>query len=84
MVTERKTRPKFPLPQGHYFSTPTSSRNSHSDGPGVEAIQKAVGIEALGVYDNATREAVMQFQRKHKLDVTGVVEESTWKKFPLS
>ena len=35
-----------------------------------------IGID--GIYDNETREAVMQFQEKYGLQPTGVVDSATW------
>jgi len=35
-------------------------------------------IEASGVYDDATKNAVMQFQREYSLSPTGIINEETW------
>lgn len=35
-------------------------------------------VERQGIFDAKTKEAVAEFQRKHKLDITGVVERMTW------
>ncbi len=36
------------------------------------------GLERTGVYDDATEEAVREFQEKNLLPVTGTVDKSTW------
>lgn len=74
---------KFPYDDDHYFSTPAVSPRSHSGGADeahVKVIQEAVEAEVTGEYDEATREAVMAYQKKKKLPVTGVVDAATWKK----
>lgn len=35
-------------------------------------------VERHGIFDGKTKDAVAEFQRKHKLDITGVVEPMTW------
>lgn len=68
----------FPFDKDHYLSTESSSRRSHHDGAPVGQVQEHLGIEVTGVFNRATREAVMDYQRENDLDVTGVVDSKTW------
>jgi peptidoglycan hydrolase-like protein with peptidoglycan-binding domain len=46
----------------------------------VVALQKALRVTpASGWFGPRTRTAVIDFQRRHRLPVTGVVESRTWK-----
>ena len=46
----------------------------------TKLLQKAVGIEADGKFGTDTRNAVIKFQKKHKLTADGCVGPATWKK----
>jgi hypothetical protein len=50
-----------------------------SKGAQVKAVQSALGINADGNYGPATAKTVSQFQKKSELEVTGVVDEKTFK-----
>lgn len=82
-MTDSKPKVPFPYEDDHYLSTPATSPRSHSGGDDeatVKAVQEALEVEQTGTYDEATREAVMAFQQKRKIEVTGVVDAGTWKK----
>jgi peptidoglycan hydrolase-like protein with peptidoglycan-binding domain len=52
----------------------------NSRGPAVVALQKALRVTpASGWFGTRTRTAVIDFQRRHRLPATGVVESRTWK-----
>jgi peptidoglycan hydrolase-like protein with peptidoglycan-binding domain len=75
--------PPFPLDEGHYFSLPVTSRNSHSgmrglDAAHVRAIQRALHMPETGRYTFATATAVGQWQRSQHRPVTRVVDKDTW------
>lgn len=46
----------------------------------TKIIQKAVGVEADGKFGTSTKNAVIKYQKKHKLTADGCVGLSTWKK----
>jgi hypothetical protein len=48
-----------------------------SQGNGVSAVQRALGVLVTGRYDSATRRAVLAFQRSHGLIVDGIVGPQT-------
>jgi len=50
-----------------------------SRGPSVTQVQQILGITQTGVYDNATRQAVINFQTNNKLNPDGVVGSQTWR-----
>ena len=51
-----------------------------SRGPAVVALQKALRVTpASGWFGPRTRTVVIDFQRRHRLPATGVVESRTWK-----
>jgi peptidoglycan hydrolase-like protein with peptidoglycan-binding domain len=50
----------------------------------VKAVQRALGLEADGVYGRKTRAAVRRFQRRHHLDVDGVLGPETLEELGLS
>lgn len=83
-VGQRKSAaPPFPLEEGHYFSLPVTSRNSHSgmrglDAAHVRAIQRALHMPETGRYTFATATAVGQWQRSQHRPVTRVVDKDTW------
>lgn len=82
-MTEAQPKVPFPYEDDHYLSTPATSPRSHSGGddePVVKLVQHALEVEQTGTYDEATREAVLAFQKKRKIEPTGVVDSATWKK----
>jgi peptidoglycan hydrolase-like protein with peptidoglycan-binding domain len=73
----------FPFESDHYIATPSISPRSHSGGDDeavIREVQEALDVEASGTFDEATRDAVLAFQKKKKIDESGVVDEATWKK----
>jgi peptidoglycan hydrolase-like protein with peptidoglycan-binding domain len=48
-----------------------------AEGDGVAAVQKALGVEADGVYGPVTRAAVTKYQKRNGLTVDGVVGPET-------
>ena len=55
-----------------------------ADGDGVAAVQKALGVEADGVYGPITKAAVTKYQQKNGLTVDGVVGPETLGSLGLS
>ena len=53
------------------------SAQASVSGVSVSAIQRALGVRVTGVYDARTRRAVRAFQRRHHLQVDGVVGKQT-------
>ena len=51
-----------------------------SSGDNVASVQKALGITADGKFGKGTRQAVMDFQKKHGLKVDGIVGDETMSK----
>lgn len=51
-----------------------------SSGDNVASVQKALGITADGKFGKGTRQAVMDFQKKHGLKVDGIVGHETMSK----
>ncbi|HEV7364004.1 MAG TPA: peptidoglycan DD-metalloendopeptidase family protein, partial [Solirubrobacteraceae bacterium] len=49
-----------------------------STGPGVEALQRALGITDDGIFGPQTEAALRAFQARNGLAVTGVVDAATW------
>lgn len=68
----------FPLDDGHYFSSPVTSRNSTSMSGHVASIRKVVGLPPSTVYTHAVGDAVGQWQQDHDLPLTRVVDQRTW------
>ena len=71
------------LISGTAFASPTLSRNSR--GTDVLTLQKKLYLigyditELDGVYGNETERAVAAFQHDHKISVTGIVTNVTWR-----
>jgi peptidoglycan hydrolase-like protein with peptidoglycan-binding domain len=75
-------------PRGKKHSSKSSHRHArvhhagvHSaraHGSGVDDLQRALGIQADGVFGRGTARAVRAFQRKHGLKADGVVGPATW------
>jgi hypothetical protein len=55
------------------------SLKNGSKGPGVKNIQTLLGIKADGAFGPGTTKAVQDFQKKFGLQVTGVVDQATFK-----
>lgn len=77
-------RKRFPLEEGHYYVHPVLSRYGHSgqhpeDRSAVALIQKALKQPVTGEMTRDDSSAVLEWQRKHKVSATGVVDEETWK-----
>jgi N-acetylmuramoyl-L-alanine amidase len=78
----KKTTPKksssgggsaiVPYP-GHYIKV-------GSKGKDVKRVQRAVGVNADGIFGNGTKSAVMAYQKRHGLGVDGIVGKETWNK----
>ena len=62
-------------PAGH--ATTTTLLTTGSEGDGVIALQRALGVTPTGHYGSATRRAVLAFQRSHGLMVDGIVGPQT-------
>jgi N-acetylmuramoyl-L-alanine amidase len=46
----------------------------------VKKVQSKLGVTADGVFGPLTEKAVKGFQIRHDLTVSGVIDETTWKK----
>lgn len=66
-----------PKPELASVGTRTTNLRVGSRGDDVKTAQQALGISADGVYGNQTRQAVMDFQRKHGLQVDGIIGDQT-------
>lgn len=70
----------WPLPEGHYFSTPNLSRKSHSkEQRYVRQVQQEVAVEETGAFDDETRDGVLRWQEENDVTPTGVVDADVWK-----
>ena len=70
---------EFPLRPDGYFSTPNIARASSSEGPGVTAIRKRLGVDPVkGAYTDEVAEAVGRWQAEAGLPVTYVVTRDDW------
>lgn len=58
----------------------TESLKVGSKGSHVKYLQKSLHIPADGIFGPATKKAVMSFQKKHGIKVTGTVGKETWSK----
>ena len=52
-----------------------------SSGKAVEFIQYRLGIVNDGVYGDNTKNAVIEWQRNHALEVDGIIGDNTWRSF---
>lgn len=68
----------FPLPAEDYIGPLTMSRKIHNDHGAVRKIQKALGQTENGIWTRQTADAVIAYQEKHDLQVTGLVDKATW------
>lgn len=80
-----KSKPKFPLPKGHWYGPESSNSRNHSgywekDRAAIRLIQAKLKVKVTGRYSIATRNAVRKFQAKKKLRVDGAVGSVTWSK----
>lgn len=66
-----------PRPELASVGTRTTNLRVGSRGDDVRTAQQALGISDDGVYGNQTRQAVMDFQRKHGLQVDGIIGDQT-------
>jgi peptidoglycan hydrolase-like protein with peptidoglycan-binding domain len=53
------------------------SAQASVSGASVSAVQRALGVRVTGVYDSRTKRAVRAFQRRHGLEVDGIVGPKT-------
>lgn len=75
--------PRFPLPAGHAYAEDDGTNLTHSgirkgDAANVKKIQKAVHVNADGIYGPRTAAAVKAFQRRYHLTQDGQVGPATW------
>jgi len=49
-----------------------------SSGPAVAYVQRLLGLRADGLFGAHTRQAVLEFQRRHHLNADGIVGPITW------
>ena len=83
-------KPAFPLPVGHWFGVPNRDIRNHSgfygsDVPKVKLLQQLLNkhgymLAVDGMIGNATKNAIMLFQRTKGLAVDGLVGQRTWDK----
>ena len=50
-----------------------------SQGPAVDAVQRALHVSVSDVYGSSTKAAVRTFQRSHHLGASGVMNAGTWR-----
>lgn len=72
---------EWPYEEDHYLATPSLAARSHHDGGPVAEVQEELGVEVTGVFDEATRDALIQYQQDNDLPVTGVVDADQWEHF---
>lgn len=83
-----KPKPKpqrrpFPLPAGHWFGVESRDKRNHSgywksDREHIEALQRALGVKADGIYGPKTRSAVVALQKRNGLRVDGGAGAQVW------
>ena len=54
--------------------------SSGSSGDVVKWVQKKLGVNADGIFGNATKQAVINFQKANGLEADGVIGKGTWTK----
>ena len=69
---------RWPFLKSHYLGTESTDYHGHHEGDEVSALQEALDVKVTGTYDDATRDAVIEYQKAHKLDVTGIVDHELW------
>lgn len=78
---ESGVRSEWPYAKDHYLATESIAARSHHEGDPVVEVQEALGVEVTGVFDEATRDALIQYQQDNDLPVTGVVDADQWEHF---
>ena len=72
-----EAEPQLPLPPP---APKMPTLRPDNRGEAVAVLQRALGLNADGVYGSATRAAVVKFQADHGLTADGVVGPYTWEK----
>lgn len=89
-ATPTGVRGSFPLPSGHYYSTLSAASACHSgtynlsDRPAIKMIQQEVKVTQSGIFDVATRTAVIARQKALGLSPDGLVGSVTWGRFAVT
>lgn len=47
----------------------------------TKLIQEKLGINSDGIFGNGTRNSLVDFQKEMNIEITGIVDQNTWKKF---
>lgn len=75
----------FPLPKGHYFGVINRADNNNHSGTGntrdqgfIKMIQREVSMPDTGIFDNATRGGVINYQKARGLEPDGLFGEKSW------
>lgn len=71
-------REAWPYADDEYVYADVVSPRGKSDPEVVAKVQEALGINADGDWAEGTSRAVLEYQRQHDLEATGVVDRSTW------
>ena len=61
------------------FSNEENIYKRGSSGVMVQKIQQALYLPVDGIFGPMTEKAVIEFQKRHKLEPTGIVDEKTLK-----